>query len=170
MRSVLGCRAAIWSIFCLLSTTAPAAGQFNVYGDGKYGVAGCGLGSLIFGTKPGVVQIVAATFNDISGNQTFGITTGTSNCGTGIFKAEQVGFLDNNLASLKKESAQGHGDMVVAYATLLGCDTTSLSRFAQILQANHAAVFAGSTGEAVLESTAAMMVREPDLHGRCGKI
>ncbi len=46
-----------------------------------YGEAGCGLGSMIFGDSPGFVQVLAATTNGCSGSQTFGITTGTSNCG-----------------------------------------------------------------------------------------
>ncbi|MFN8945903.1 MAG: DUF3015 family protein, partial [Pseudobdellovibrionaceae bacterium] len=45
-----------------------------------YGMAGCGLGSVVFGDKPGFIQIFAATLNSIGGNQTFGISLGTSNC------------------------------------------------------------------------------------------
>ena len=45
----------------------------------KYGTAGCGLGSLVFGNQKGIVQIFAATTNGLFGSQTFGITTGTSN-------------------------------------------------------------------------------------------
>src|SRR3954469_2639303 len=49
-----------------------------------YGMAGCGLGSLIFGpvNSPGA-QILAATTNSTFGSQTFGITSGTSNCVSG---------------------------------------------------------------------------------------
>ena len=43
----------------------------------KYGIAGCGLGSVLFGTSGGVF---AYTTNSSSGNQVFGITSGTSNC------------------------------------------------------------------------------------------
>ena len=46
-------------------------------GTGKYGTAGCGLGSMAFGDQPGGIQILAATTNGILGNQTFGITFGT---------------------------------------------------------------------------------------------
>ena len=43
--------------------------------------AGCGLGSIIFEGQSGVVMnVLAATFNGTSGNQTFGMTSGTSNC------------------------------------------------------------------------------------------
>ena len=48
-------------------------------GAAKYGPAGCGLGSMIFDPDSGFTQIFAATTNGTSGNQTFGISTGTSN-------------------------------------------------------------------------------------------
>ena len=42
---------------------------------------GCGLGSEIISDKNSVLmQIVAVTTNGTSGNQTFGITSGTSGC------------------------------------------------------------------------------------------
>ncbi len=47
----------------LLSPSAFAAG---------YGEAGCGLGSLIFGTQPGPIQVLAATTNSTANNQAFG--------------------------------------------------------------------------------------------------
>ena len=45
-----------------ISSSAFAAG---------YGTAGCGLGSMLFGNQKGMVQVLAATTNGISGNQTF---------------------------------------------------------------------------------------------------
>ncbi len=45
-----------------------------------YGTAGCGLGSIVIGSKPGMMQIFAATTNGTSASQSFGITSGTSNC------------------------------------------------------------------------------------------
>ena len=154
----------------LAAPTVSAASEFNVYGNGKYGLAGCGFGSLIFGPKPGPVQIVAATFNATSGSQTFGITTGTSNCGRGLFQAEQRNFLDNNLATLKKESAQGHGDTVVAYATLLGCDTRQVGEFEAALQSHHGQVFAAADSASVLDQTRDVVVADPALRQTCWKV
>src|SRR5580658_9609667 len=63
-------------------TAAPAAAPAPAAASGgaKYGTAGCGLGSIVFGNKAGIVQIFAATTNGTFATQTFGITTGTSNC------------------------------------------------------------------------------------------
>src|SRR4051812_6327755 len=45
-----------------------------------YGLAGCGLGSVVFGPKPGMVQVAAATTNNYIVPQTFAISSATSNC------------------------------------------------------------------------------------------
>ena len=50
----------------------------SVFAAAGYGAAGCGLGSMVFGSKPGAEQVVAATTNGTFGSQTFGITFGTS--------------------------------------------------------------------------------------------
>ena len=49
---------------------APAGQGF----EPTYGLAGCGLGSMLIGSKPGIVQIFASTTNGSFGTQTFGIT------------------------------------------------------------------------------------------------
>src|SRR5690348_10000976 len=61
----------------LSSATGTAAANTNLAG---YGVAGCGFGSMLFGKQPGFIQVLAATTNGTFGSQTFGISTGTSNC------------------------------------------------------------------------------------------
>lgn len=68
-----------------------------------YNMAGCGLGSLII-KDDGMVQIFASTTNG-TGVQTFGITSGTSNCVAGQqdTSAEREVFLDVNYVQLKKK-------------------------------------------------------------------
>ena len=44
------------------------------------GAAGCGLGSLIFKSNGKFTQLLAATTNNSTYTQSFGITSGTSNC------------------------------------------------------------------------------------------
>ena len=71
----------VGALVVLLLATAAQADATTASGAHKsYGTAGCGLGSLVFGDQPGIIQIVAATLNGIGG-QTFAITSGTSNCG-----------------------------------------------------------------------------------------
>ena len=76
-----------------------------------YGMAGCGLGSMVFGDKPGLIQVIAATVNSTAASQTFGISSGTSNCedraGTAAF------FIDANRVVLASDMARGSGETIV---------------------------------------------------------
>ena len=89
---------------------------------GGYGMAGCGLGSILFGSKPGMVQILAATTNATFGSQTFGITTGTSNCtdgGGGLISARA--FVETNRGAVAKDISRGSGETIRSLAALGGC-------------------------------------------------
>ncbi|MCU0656613.1 MAG: DUF3015 domain-containing protein [Polyangiaceae bacterium] len=91
-----------------------------------YGTAGCGLGSIVFGNKSGIVQIFAATTNGTSASQTFGITSGTSNCkDTGGGKASAKAFIEANREALAKEIARGKGESIKNLATIAGCGNSA---------------------------------------------
>ena len=89
--------------------------------------AGCGLGSMIIQENTKVMQILAATTNGIAGNQTFGISSGTSNCKSQQMvrndKAIQY-FTEANQADLSREMAQGQGEKLQTLAALYGCTAT----------------------------------------------
>jgi hypothetical protein len=87
-----------------------------------YGTAGCGLGSIVFGDKPGMIQVLAATTNGTSANQTFAITSGTSNCGSSEPSAESAkAFVETNREALAKDVARGKGETISSLTTLAGC-------------------------------------------------
>jgi hypothetical protein len=87
---------------------------------GRYGDAGCGLGSLAFGDQQGAIQIVAATLNG-TGIQTFGITTGTSNCsGISGGQATRI-FIEANREALAKDVSRGSGETIGTLTWLNGC-------------------------------------------------
>src|SRR5689334_6829374 len=101
----------VWAI-PLAACIGSASAASWVMGEGKIGPAGCGLGSLVFGDMKGPVQIVAATLNGVYGNQTFAMTSGTSNCqdnGVTLKEKEQEYFANANFESLHQEIAQGQG-------------------------------------------------------------
>ncbi|MBO4520901.1 MAG: DUF3015 family protein [Alphaproteobacteria bacterium] len=86
---------------------------------------GCGLGSIIFKGQSGFLfQTLAVTTNGFFGNQTFGITTGTSGCdhngritgGTG----KVLTFLEKNLEQFAVDAARGHGETIDTVAALMG--------------------------------------------------
>ena len=99
----------------LLATTASAD---------PYGSAGCGLGSILIGNKPGFTQVFAATTNGTSLSQSFGISSGTSNCDAGgvpaAGKAAKV-FIEANREALAKDIARGSGETIETLAELAGC-------------------------------------------------
>ncbi len=88
-------------------------------GGYSYGTAGCGLGSIVFGDKPGFMQVVAATLNG-TGYQTFGITTGTSNCGSGG-KSSAYEFIKANKVALASEISRGQGEAIESLSKILDC-------------------------------------------------
>ena len=94
--------------------------QQPVKGSARYGTAGCGLGSLAFGSEPGGIQVIAATLNG-TGVQTFGITTGTSNCGPGLLAEGTKNFVEANREALAKDASRGEGDAVGAISWINGC-------------------------------------------------
>src|SRR5687768_14194531 len=91
-----------------------------------YGPAGCGLGSLIFEPNSGFTQIFAATTNGTFGSQTFGITSGTSNCagGSGGSASAKV-FVETNRVALAKDIARGQGETIDSLSRLAGCRASS---------------------------------------------
>ena len=91
-------------------------------GAAKYGPAGCGLGSLIFKPDSGFTQIFAATTNGSSATQTFGISSGTSNCDTGPGSSQSAkAFVQTNRAALAKDIARGRGETISSLSALAGC-------------------------------------------------
>ncbi len=113
----------------------------QVVGQG-YGLAGCGLGSIVFGPKPGMIQIVASSLN-VTGMQTFGITTGTSNCDIPEMGQQAALFIEMNQETLKKEAARGSGDTVDSLALILKCQ--DFQRFGEKLRENFGSVMAEGT-------------------------
>lgn len=92
----------------------------------NYGMAGCGLGSLVFDDRPGMVQILAGTLNTLGG-QTFAITSGTSNCGESGKLARVEQFIDINKLTLEKELSRGEGEALSSLAHLVGCNDKAFS-------------------------------------------
>ncbi|GIX42423.1 MAG: hypothetical protein KatS3mg129_2156 [Leptospiraceae bacterium] len=98
-----------------------------------YGMAGCGLGSLII-KENNILQIFAATTNGTFGNQTFGITTGTSNCtpnSSAYQEKQQEIFVTVNFESLESEMAMGKGEKIMAFSQMLGCDSETFAKISK---------------------------------------
>jgi hypothetical protein len=117
---------------------APMADQ--VGGQG-YGTAGCGLGSIVFGDKPGLVQVLAATTNGTSWTQTFGISSGTSNCDENADGSPRTAalFITANREAVEKDIARGSGETVVSLSQIMGCKDSAA--YGRNLQSQYATIF-----------------------------
>lgn len=102
-------------ILSLISVFAFSAQAKNI------GQAGCGLGNQILGADPGAMQIVAATSNGFYGNQTSGITSGTSNCLDSSVSASLENFIEANQVALSNDISRGNGETVATMNRILSC-------------------------------------------------
>jgi len=139
MKKVLGSLA----VAAALTSSAFAAGNTNT---------GCGLGSVLLEDQSStLMQVVATSLNGTSGNQTFGITSGTLNCDK---PAKMVGnekvntFVAENMDTLAMDIAQGQGESLTTLATLMKVEDKAA--FAANLQANFDKIY---TSDAVSSAT-----------------
>lgn len=117
---------------------------------GGYGAAGCGLGSVIIGSTPGFAQVFAATTNGSFNTQTFGITSGTSNCGGGGAAPTVKAYIEANREQLANDISRGNGETLKNLGTLMGCSKD----MGPVLQKNYQKIFPSTqTSAAQIEST-----------------
>jgi hypothetical protein len=106
---------------------------------------GCGLGQLIFKGHEGLVsQTCAATFNGTFGNQTFGITSGTSECDQAkeLWASERLHtFVADNMDGLARDIAQGSGEYLNTLAVLLEVPEGQRADFYSRLQGNFSRIY-----------------------------
>lgn len=125
----------IVGLVALLSSSTFAAG---------YGAAGCGLGSMLWESKNGMVnQVLAATTNGTSGSQTFGITTGTSNCDAKGTFVNVKAYVEANRVALANDIARGQGETLTALTEVYGCSYDSA--VGATLQKNYKSIFPSET-------------------------
>lgn len=115
-----------------LGASAAMANQMNT---------GCGLGTVIFPNADNLVmELLVTCTNGTLGNQTFGMTTGTLNCGksSSMVKSEVNEFVASNLDNLATDIAAGQGESIETLAELLEVTDPG---FAATLQANFSQIF-----------------------------
>lgn len=103
---------------------------------------GCGLGSTVIQhPDSAILYALQATTNGTSANQTFGITSGTSNCQrANLVMNERVEeFVASNMDSLHREISMGKGENLDTLAELLGEEDND--NFKSNLQANYLAIY-----------------------------
>ncbi len=118
---------------------------FTAMAAGGHGPAGCGLGTAVIfkDANEWHEHVMAATTNATSGNQTFGMTSGTLGCqDAGGPLASGVNlFLNNNMEQLAAETAIGQGETLAALSELIGINAADTSAFNTALKANFDQIF-----------------------------
>ncbi len=106
---------------------------------------GCGLGSIAWEGQNGLVsQTFAATTNGTFGTQTFGITSGTSNCEqykTFAYNEKVDTFVADNMDNLARDIARGQGEYVNTLAILMEVPDGKKASFRSQLQAHFSEIY-----------------------------
>ena len=105
----------------------------------------CGWGAKLFDGQSGMApQVLAVTTNGTFGNQTFGITTGTSGCTQdGVVKStwKTAMFIDGNKDRLARDMSIGNGETLDSLAHLLGIRDEHRAMFNRAAQENLSSIF-----------------------------
>jgi hypothetical protein len=106
---------------------------------------GCGFGSMIFEGQNGLVsQTFAVTTNGTFGNQTFGITSGTSNCeqySTFTYNKKLNTFVADNMDNLAGDIARGQGEYLNTLAVLMDVPDARKADFRSRLQVHFSDIY-----------------------------
>ncbi|MBX7232233.1 MAG: DUF3015 domain-containing protein [Bdellovibrionales bacterium] len=136
--------------------------------DRQYGIAGCGLGSVLIGKRG--AQIFASTTNGSWSNQMFGISSGTLNCvdsPTAEVASRMDQFIMVNRSRVQGDIARGQGESVAAIGQYMGC-TASSNKIAVTLKSSYTSIFtSGATVTEVTDGIITAILANPELAKSC---
>jgi len=106
---------------------------------------GCGLGKELIGEKTGLAwNILGTTLNGTSGNQTFGISSGTLGCSKpeSFVSNERMDiFVADNMDSLAVDIASGNGENLDALMEIAQVSGADKAAACEALQANFDTIY-----------------------------
>lgn len=132
-------------------------------------VGTCGWGSKLMEGNSGLFpQVLAVTTNGTSGNQTFGITSGTSGCtrdGTVRSTWKTAMFIDGNMNKLARDMSVGQGESLDSLAGLLGMSNEHKALFSQVAKNSFSEIFSSDdvSSQQVVASLKDVLSRNADL-------
>ena len=114
-------------------------------------IGSCGWGSKLFDGQSGIApQVLGVTTNGTFGNQTFGITSGTSGCTQdGVVRSnwKTAMFIDGNKDKLARDMSVGSGEALDSLAHLLGVEAADRPQFDRVAQENLQRIFPSSSAK-----------------------
>jgi hypothetical protein len=131
---------------------------------------GCGWGSMLFEGQSGKAShILAATTNGTSGNNTFGMTSGTNGCDTSkplsYAGVNTVAF--HNMDQLSKEVAQGEGEILSTVADMFGIQGDDVALFKATMKSHYDELY--PTAEVTSNQVVGAMVSIMQKHEQLAK-
>lgn len=124
----------------------------------------CGWGNMIFTGQSGIFpHTLASLTNGITGNASFGMTSGTNGCsssGTLTYKGKKwLGVESVMLDEFSEDVAKGQGDALTAVAVNIGIEQQDRAVFAQVMHQNFNTIFTSQsvTAEEVVANVIKVM-------------
>lgn len=151
----------------VVSTSFAAGKSASVSFSREYGMAGCGLGSVVVGKRGG--QIFAATTNGTLSNQLFGITFGTLNCTDGPNNEVAMNmdkFIVTNRAALSADVAKGDGETLSALTQVMGCNVQS-QEMGRVLKANYNQIFVNDAQPNIVTDSIISVIMDSQVASQC---
>ena len=131
---------------------------------------GCGWGSRWFGDKDTKIPLLLGATTNGTYTQTFGISSETAGCTAkgGWVKNDKKAeaYAEINLRKLSREMAQGGGEYLGAFASLMGCqDESTRQAFFKLTQQKYESIFtmANIDSTAMLQNLRTAMAADPKL-------
>lgn len=132
----------------------------------RYGMAGCGLGSILLPNGP---HALTSIINNLGWNQVFMISSGTSNCQSENSRAmlSQEHFIANNYRDVARDAARGGGVQLNGLAETLGCTNSQFNKFAKLTQTHYQDIFSQPGALAALDALKTKVVSDGELKQSC---
>jgi len=146
----------------VLITASSVANAGAAGGDG-----GCGWGNALFKGQSGVApHVLAETTNTTSGNNTFGMTTGTNGCSTsGKLGYGGTSVVSSIMDEFSEDVARGEGDAMDTVAVVYGVEAQDRKTFAKVMHENFTTLFPSEdvTAEEMIASIEEVMKNDATL-------
>src|SRR5258706_16014039 len=130
-------------------------------------IGSCGWGAKLFDGQSGVApQVLAVTTNGTFGNQTFGITSGTSGCtqdGTVKSSWKTALFIDGNKEALARDMSVGSGEALDSLALLIGVEAQDRDAFNRAAKSNMGRIFAKDATPEIMAAPRPVLANDAQL-------
>ena len=124
----------------LVTASSVSSQAFAVAAGGN---GGCGWGNALFEGQNGVAtHVLAGITNAITGNNTFGMTTGTNGCKTsGTLSYGGQSVVSAIMNEFSEDVARGEGDALNTVAVVYGVEEQDRDHFAAVMHENFSVLF-----------------------------